>query len=77
MWKNDRRHGEGMMSFKDKCNAKIRFNNGKVEAVISYEYDKNCKWANTEFWNFYFNLFKFDNIKIIKITNQIIIFSFK
>lgn len=49
MWKNDRRHGEGMMSFKDKCNSKIRFNNGKVEAVISYEYDKNCKWASSEF----------------------------
>lgn len=49
MWKNDKRHGEGIMTFKNKCIAKIRCNNGNVEAVLSYEYDKNNEWANDEF----------------------------
>ena len=44
MWKNNKRHGEGIMTFKDKCSTKLRFNEGKVEAVLSYEFEKNCCW---------------------------------
>lgn len=46
MWKNNKRHGEGVMSFKDKCVSKLRFNEGKIEAVLSYDFEKGCCWAD-------------------------------
>ncbi len=49
MWKNDKRHGEGIMTFKGYNSAKLRFNNGKVEAVLSYEYEKDSEWAREDF----------------------------
>lgn len=46
---NDKKHGNGVMTFKGICQISLRFNNGKVSEATGFKFEEGTAWADPDY----------------------------